>query len=253
MVFNYGFWRKSGSMKSVCREVKLYFSSNWLVNVIAGIAVIIIVLFQATSEASVPKYLNADVVNYYFEILVNLSLGYLVSAIFYILVVYYPERKTRIAVSAKTSILFSRVLVRLRTAIDSVLLAVDVRFEACEELPSKLTDVLQKRDLIHSLKQKKLEDRHYGKRRALDDLVRVSNELESLIDKLVPYIGYMEINELELYSVLEDILIFEYIGQHDEFPPKSTLLADEFPTIVQAYYDCQKVRGVDITLISWRD
>ncbi len=131
-------------MKSVCREVKLYFSSNWLVNVIAGIAIIIIVFFQATSEASVPKYLNADVVNYYFEILVNLSLGYLVSAIFYILVVYYPERRTRIAVSAKTSILFSRVLVRLRTAIDSVLLAVDVRFEASEELPSKLTDVTTK-------------------------------------------------------------------------------------------------------------
>ncbi|MFA0570832.1 hypothetical protein [Vibrio gallaecicus] len=101
---------------------------------------------------------------------------------------------------------------RLKLAINSVLLAVDVKFEASEELPNRLLDVLQKRDLIHSLKQKKLEDRHYGKRRALDDLVRASSELESLIEKLVPFIGYMETSELELYSVLEDILIFEYIG-----------------------------------------
>ncbi len=240
------------SVKSIYGEIKLYFVSNWLVNAIAGMAVAIIVLFQITNDMPVPQYFNAEVVNYYFDILVNLSLGYLVSTIFYILVVYYPERKKRIAVSAKTSILFSRVLVRLKLAIDSVLLAVDVKFEASEELPNRLLDVLQKRDLIHSLKQKKLEDRHYGKRRALDDLVRASSELESLIEKLVPFIGYMETSELELYSVLEDILIFEYIGQYDDFPPKSTLLADEFPTIVQAYYDCQRVREVEVTPISWR-
>lgn len=246
------FGEKVEKVKNAFEEIKLYFISNWLVNIIAGIAVIIIVLFQMTNEIPVPKYLNADVVNYYFDIVVNLSMGYLVSATFYILVVYYPDRKKRIAVNAKTSILFSRVLVRLKAVINSVLLAVDVRFEPCDGLPTKLTEVLQKRDLIHSLKQKKLEDRHYGKRRALDDLVRVSSELESLIDKLVPFIGYMEPDELELYSVLEDILIFEYIGQHDEFPPKSILLADEFPTIVQSYYDCQKVRGVEVTPISWR-
>lgn len=240
------------SVKNSCREIKLYFVTNWLVNIIAGIAVAIIILFQITSGMPVHNFLNSEVVNYYFDILVNLSMGYLVSTIFYILVVYYPERKKIIAISAKTSILFSRILVRLRTAIDSVLLAVDVRLDASYELPETFTDVLQRRDLIHSLKQKKLEDKHYGKRRALDELVRVSDELESLIDKLVPFISYMETDELALYSILEDILIFEYIGQHDEFPPKSTLLADEFPTIVKAYYECQKVRGVEVTPISWR-
>ncbi|HFG2105851.1 TPA: hypothetical protein ACGF4K_003445 [Vibrio cholerae] len=239
-------------VKNTFWEIKLYFVTNWLVNIIAGIAVAIIVLFQITGGMPVPNFLNTEVVNYYFDILVNLSMGYLVSAIFYILVVYYPERKKRIAISAKTSILFARILVRLKTAIDSVLLAVDVRLDASYEFPETFTDVLQRRDLIHSLKQKKLEDGHYGKRRALDDLVRVSGELESLIDKLVPFISYMETDELALYSILEDILIFEYIGQHDEFPPKSTLLADEFPTIVKAYYDCQKVQGVEVTPISWR-
>ncbi|MFA0570833.1 hypothetical protein [Vibrio gallaecicus] len=81
------------SVKSIYGEIKLYFVSNWLVNAIAGIAVAIIVLFQIMNDMPVPQYLNAEVVNYYFDILVNLSLGYLVGTIFYILVVYYPERK----------------------------------------------------------------------------------------------------------------------------------------------------------------
>jgi uncharacterized membrane protein len=57
-------------VKNTFWEIKLYFVTNWLVNIIAGIAVAIIVLFQITGGMPVPNFLNTEVVNYYFDILV---------------------------------------------------------------------------------------------------------------------------------------------------------------------------------------
>lgn len=96
-------------VKITMEEIALYHENNWLVNYLAIFAGMLIVLFQVTEDMPVLFNWNVDTVNYYFNILVNLSIGYLVSTIFFILVVYYPDRKKQKIIKVKTSILFARL------------------------------------------------------------------------------------------------------------------------------------------------
>ena len=76
------------------RYIENYVTTNKLLNIILLLSIMVIVSFQVTKDWSVLFNLDVEVVNYYYQTLVNLSLGYIVSLMFFILVVYYPEKKS---------------------------------------------------------------------------------------------------------------------------------------------------------------
>ncbi|RBM24600.1 hypothetical protein DLR59_18680 [Vibrio tarriae] len=240
-------------LENINKAITQFVTTNKVVNAILLIAIFIIVGVEVSSNMPVLLGLDVDTINYYFNILVNLAIGYIVSTVFYVLVVYYPERKRKYLVQAKTSILFARLQTNLNTVIRSVVESANVKLDAECTIPKKYTDIIKQLDLIELMRQKQVEDPVHGKRFACDDFVRASNNIENLKSKLIPFIAYLEPKELELYADLEEILIFENVNDLDGFPPKSYLLVHDFSFIVAAYYDCQKlVQKGKCELVSWQ-
>ena len=222
------------------REVRLYHQENWIVNYLAIDALLIIFLFQTSQDMTVWFGINVETVNYYFEVFVNLSLGYLVSTIFYILVVYYPDRKKQKKVSAKTSILFARMQTQLRTITSIFIESVAFDVDATTKVSDKYKEHINNIDILELMGKLKVEQPD-GQSTGLEEVIRASSEIESLKNRLIPFLAYMQSKELDLYADLEEIFIFENMDKLDVFPPKQYLFTQEFPTIVKTFYDCQLV------------
>ena len=73
--------------------LQLYIKKNQILNLILFVAVITIVSYGVTYNTPVLKGLNVEIVNYFYEVLVNISIGYVVSLIFYVLVVCPSQAK----------------------------------------------------------------------------------------------------------------------------------------------------------------
>lgn len=228
----------------VMQEIALYHEENWLVNYLALLAGGMIIIFQVTEHMPVLFELNVNIVNYYFNVLVNLSIGYLASTIFYILVVYYPNRKKQKVVKVKTSILFARLQTQLRTITSVFVNAVGYNVDAREGVPAHYIDYINNIEIFDLMKQY-IVPHPDGTTDGLSEVIRASSEIELLKARLVPYLAYMEQRELDLYANLEEIFIFENMDKLDRFPPKQYLLIKEFPDVVKVFYDCQLiVKGV---------
>lgn len=221
-------------------EIALYHENNWLVNYLAIFAGMLIVLFQVTEDMPVLFNWNVDTVNYYFNILVNLSIGYLVSTIFFILVVYYPDRKKQKIIKVKTSILFARLQTQLRTITTIFVDSVGVAVDASGGVPEQYKRHIEQVDIFNLMKLYSVLHPD-GTPDGLSEVVRASAEIESLKARLVPFLAYMDKRELNLYADLEEIFIFENMDSLDTFPPKQHLMTKEFPYIVAAFYDCQLI------------
>ena len=238
------------SFQKILSELRCYHANNSLVNYLLVLALVVIVLVQSSQAMPVLFGWHATTVNFYLEVLVNLSIGYIVSTIFYVLVVYYPHRKRMRLVKARTSIIFARLQGRLSSIAKLVVSSANLSVDATQGVPKSYTDSLQKIDLFGLLESKEILD-PWGSQNALDQLIRDSLDILSYKLILVQFLAFMDTAELKLYADLEEIFIFENMDKLDKWPPKDELLAREFQYIVDAYNDCQKVLGTTKYPIIW--
>lgn len=234
-------------LKKSFNEIVKFYKGNRIVNFILVVSCIVIISFEITQDWPVLFGLNVAAVNYYYEIFIDLSIGYIVSTIFYVLVVYYPERKRNKAVNTKTSIIFARIQTNLRTAIDSFVTSVGVSIDTSNGVPEKYIEIIKGLEPFKLMKRNELNDQFYGRRSALDDFVRASDNIEVLKSKLVSFLAYISKEELDFYSNLEEILTFENTDKLEKLyspAPKEYLFLNEFIDIVITYHNCQMiVRG----------
>lgn len=239
-------------LKNVSSELRLYHSHNSLVNYLLLLAIVIIILVQASQDMPVLFGWNAATVNFYLEVLINLSIGYIVSTIFYVLVVYYPHRKRVKVVKVRTRIIFSRLYYRLKSIADLLVSSVNLSVDASKRVPPSYTDTIRELDLLTILKNKEVVD-PWGCSNALERVIRDSSEIISYKLMLVQFLAFMDAAELKLYADLEEIFIFENMDKLDKWPyNKEELLGHEFQYIVEAYNDCQDILSFTKDPIVWK-
>lgn len=237
-------------LKNVFSELRLYHSDNSLVNYLLLLAIFIIILVQASQDMPVLFGWNVATVNFYLEVLVNLCIGYIVSTIFYVLVVYYPYRKRAKLVNIRIRIIFSRLQTRLKSFSNLIVSSVNLNIDASRGVPQSYTEALGKLDIFALLEAEEVVD-PWGCSNALEHIIRDSSEIISYKLALVQFLAFMDVAELKLYADLEDIFIFENMGKLDEWPPKEYLLAQDFQYVVAAYNDCQNVLNTNKYPIVW--
>ncbi len=238
------------AFRGVFSELKYYHDDNFLVNYLLLLTIFIIILVQASQNMPVLFEWNVATVNFYLEVLVNLCIGYIVSTIFYVLVVYYPHRKRAKLVNVRIRIIFSRLQTRLKSFSDLVVSSVNLNIDASRGVPQSYTKALGKLDIFALLEAKEVVD-PWGCSNALEHIIRDSSEIISYKLALVNYLDFMDIAEIKLYADLEDIFIFENMDKLDEWPPKEYLLAQDFQYVVAAYNDCQNVLNTNKYPIVW--
>lgn len=238
------------SFRKLFSEVRCYHSSNSLVNYLLLLAIAIIALVQVSQTMPVLFGWHAASVNFYLDVLLNLSIGYVVSTIFYILVVYYPHRKRVRLVKARTYIIFARLQGRLSSIANLIVSSVNLSVDTSQGVPKSYNEILQEVDLFGLLQDKEVID-PWGSQNALDQIIRDSLDILSYKLILVHFLAFMDTDELKLYADLEEIFIFENMDKLDRWPPKDELLAHEFKYIVDAYNDCQNVLGTTKYPVVW--
>lgn len=234
------------------KEIVLYVKKNKLVNVILLLAVSIIVSFQLSKSMTVWFDWNVDVANYYYDIGVNLSIGYIVSTIFYVLVVYCPDRKRSLVLRAKTSILFARLQTSLSEFIDSVLRSADVELCVNEDIKNSYQKKLEKLGLISLMRNTKTYAPFGDDISCLEKAIKSAKHIEQLKTNLIPFITYLDDKELDLYLELEDTFIFENFGDEEQLFLKEHLIKYEFHFVVKQFNDCQRIVGASFREVSWQ-
>lgn len=137
--------------------IKDYIASNKILNIILLLAIMIIISFQVSNKWPVLFNLDVEVVNFYYNVLVNLSIGYITSLIFYILVIYYPEKKRKFIIRAKTSIIFARLQTNLHAFIFGTLSAFDIPFKSTDDFENCFIKKAQNLNVLEVLKTKKMK------------------------------------------------------------------------------------------------
>lgn len=247
------FINKFERSRDILNETFIYFKTNCLVTLLLVPAVFFIVFVQKTQDSLVFFGVNADTVNFYLNVLVNLSIGYIVSTIFYILVVYYPHRKRVLLVKVRTHAIILRLNYRLKSVANLIVSAVNLDIDASEGVPQSYIDSLGELDLFAVLKSKKVQDPLQECSNALEHLIRDSSILISDKLMLVQLLNFMDNAELKFYTDLEKIYIFENMDKLDKWPfDKEKYLGKDFKYIVAAYNDCQNILDIEKTPIFWR-
>lgn len=237
--------------KRIFSELKYYHNDNFLVNYLLLLTIFIIILIEVSQDMPVLFGWNVATVNFYLDVLVNLCIGYIVSTIFYILVVYYPHRKRAKLVKTRTLIIFSRLQYRLKSIASLLVASVNLSVDASDKVPQSYTDTIRELNLFKLLEDKEISD-PLGCSNALEHVIRDSSEIISYKLILVHFLAFMDTAELKFYSDLEEIFIFENIDKLDKWPHnKEELLGHEFQYIVDAYNDCQNIVGTIKDPIVW--
>jgi len=149
------------------KEFLIYLKCNKIVNLLFVFSLCIIVICQIAENKPVWANLSADAVNFYLNIFLNLAIGYIVSTLFYILVVYYPERQKKKIIKAKTAILFARMQTLLSTSVDLFIESVNIEIDATDGVPDEYQKFIDAKDTIELMRQYEISD-PWGTRSALE-------------------------------------------------------------------------------------
>lgn len=225
------------------RILKDYLADGVVLNFLLLVSMVVIVSFQVSKNWPVLFGLDAETVNYYYSVFVDLSLGYVVSLIFYVLVVYCPEKRRKLLVRAKTSIVFARLQTVLKAYIFSTLDAFDINFKSTDDIEKSFVEKAQKRDLVNVLKNKQNEVYLGMGDTVFDLIVQASIKIINLRQSLIPFLMFMEDDELDFYSDLEDILVFENVPMFGRGLAVDGLFWNEFKYVVDAYNKVQRIVG----------
>lgn len=201
---------------------------------------------------NMPVIINVDyqVVNFFYGKLVDLSIGYVVSLLFYVLVVYYPEHTKKRKLRSRTIIIFGRLQTYIKTYMDMCVEVVDIRlgkysvnsYEAWKKYFEN-----NRVDIFYCL-GRELEDKTYRLylegNTYLEVMEACAKNIEHYKRELIPLIMYLSDKELELYSTLEKILIFEQINKGLEAMAVDALFITDFEYILKSYDQVGQILGV---------
>ena len=219
---------------------KNYLKNNMALNVLLIVSILIIVSRDLSRNSNALFSWNVDTVNYYYNVFENLSIGFIVTLIFYIIVVYYPEEKKRFNVNVKLHRTLARLMNSLQGYIYMTCSAFNVENgEIKNDIIEKyrefnLHDILSKNNNIYEMEN----NSSY-----LDNLKISSKGIIKLKEDLLPFLVFMNDKESNAYAEIEDILIFESIDKLNLGPHFECLFFDDFNYIIEAYYSLQKAVG----------
>ncbi|MEN9306455.1 MAG: hypothetical protein RL173_387 [Fibrobacterota bacterium] len=157
--------------------------------------------------------LNAETVNYYWDILINVCISYIASIIFYLVVVYFPEQRRNNTIRTKTHMLIVNINSCMTSFLDETFNAFDYRFEETEELAKLFHENFSEMHPFKILKASIAINGNFdyyenegGNR--YDIILRKSETIIQKKNEMVAYLPYLNKEELDFYAQLEDAPIF---------------------------------------------
>jgi len=193
-----------------------FFRNNYFHLLICLIVVFLIVVKELSKNAPPIINLPADSINYYWDILNSLGISYIAGFIFYLLVVYIPEQRKRRNIEVSLSTHFGTICNNACRYLNETFIAFNFEFEETSNIEQSFTQFNSDKDPYEVLSSSiaKSEYFHYYEepyKNRYEHILEASSKILEHKNKLVPYIAFMNKQELNCYSVLEDIRIFEQI------------------------------------------
>lgn len=228
--------------------VKQYLKNNPYLNILLALSLFIVITFPFCYKYLTTNYLFYYDFEYYYGLLRDLSLGYIISLLFYILVVFWPETKKKNLIKTKTNILFARLSTSLGKYIIATLAAFNIEIDENDDIIQKSKSILEEnRDKIYLKLSREIDkadielkfEKNYST--YLDIITDNSSRIEKLTNDLIPFLPFLDKSELELYTEIEDILIFEYIPNLENEFGVYSLFVDEFQYIIKAYFNLREM------------
>ena len=204
-----------------------------------------------------PVIINIDyeVVNFYYGKIVDLCIGYIVSLIFYLIVVYHPEYEKKKQLKSRTIVIFGRLQTYLKRYLDMSVEAFEIKTDKYSNDTVKVWQSYFKNNRINIIKVLERETK-YKVTNVIGDLdsdnastyIEVMNVCARNIiyykRELIPFIMYLTPQQMELYANLEEIFIFEQINRGLTQVAADALFVTNFDYILNCYIQVRKILGV---------
>ncbi|CCU79636.1 hypothetical protein HSACCH_01473 [Halanaerobium saccharolyticum subsp. saccharolyticum DSM 6643] len=199
--------------------------NNKMLLVLLLISIFIIISFGVTYNWEAIINLNVEIINYYYNILVDLSVGYIISLIFYFIVVYIPETNKKEKIEKETYLHFLRLNTHLRNLIFYIKRTFDYNDKNGDFFGKKWEEIFENisKEEVFRLLERDVSSIHYiAKHEELfeessetksyyQEIVYYTNKINNLLDELNPYIFFLEDLELEIYTSLKTNLFLENV------------------------------------------
>lgn len=229
-------------LKDFWRECKLLI---YLLVIFIGI----IISYGITLNMPVIIDVDPQVVNYFYGKLVDLSVGYVVSLLFYFLVVYYPHHTKRRKLRSRTTVIFGRLQTYIKRYMDMCVEGLNIRLGRYDANSYEKWSTYFKEnrvDIFKKLNRELDEDRatYVEGDTYLEVIKDCANNIEHYKRELLPLLMYLNEPEMELYSLLEDIFIFEQLGKEKHIFPIDGLFITDFEYILESYSQVREVLGI---------
>ncbi|PAB61354.1 hypothetical protein [Anaeromicrobium sediminis] len=231
-----------------------YLRNHKFLNLLLILALLLIIINGFAYNSPVWFDLDYIIVNYFIDILVNLSIGYIVSLIFYILVVFIPDTKKEYQLKAKYMTTFGVIGSKIHNFILTVFKAIEFEVMPTDDVHSKWKIFFEHTDLhyINHLRNKvnKFEDIRLGTNHYetyYDKLIILSSQIELLKKDLIPFIAFFTENETDVYTDIEDRVIFSNIRnfENDLCIGTDDMFSRDLLHLIDIYYKIRKLQGAD--------
>jgi len=225
---------------------KQYIKENKVLNYILILTLIIIIL-----SPSFDKFISTldsyDLYNYYLQTFVNISLGFIVSLLFYIIVVFLPETKRKLSIKGKTHIIFARLQPSFINYIEATLGAFNLETGKNIDVLKQWKLLVEKTENVYSILNREIDEtepdyiikKDSGK--YLNLILKNSTKILKLKQELISFLIFLDEEEVDLYRDIEDLFIFENISDIENGICVDFLFLDEFPTIIEVYMKTQMI------------
>jgi len=230
---------------------KYFIVKNKILILLLVICILIIVSYGITDNWPVIIDVDHELVNFYYGKLIDLCDGYIVSLVFYIIVVYCPEYKRRENIRCKTHTIFARMQTYLRKYIEMCLRGFQIEVLEDDNVQEKWGEHFNEVYIdIYSVLNREFDDNltEMSNSRYGDTYIEVLNSCAKNIIKykseLIPFVMFLDEAETELYIELEELFIFEQITKGFNEIGAEALFIDEFTKIVECFYQTNDVVGV---------
>ncbi|HQO10041.1 MAG TPA: hypothetical protein PLK90_04175 [Clostridiales bacterium] len=200
----------------IVKVVKCFVKTNWFHIIAIFFIACMIFLKNLTKDWSPIINVPCDTINYYWDILISLGISYTAGFIFYLLVVYFPEQQKRTNVETSLNTLFRTIQTNACKYLDETFKAFGYEFPATTNLKDTFSKNNLNNDpfkvLSNSITESDILNLYENTNNRYEIIIQTSSKILSCRDKLIPYIQYMNKDELICFSALEDIRIFDHIS-----------------------------------------
>ena len=144
---------------------------------------------------------------------------------------------------SKTSILFARLQTYLRNYIFETLEAFSIEFNEGDDLRKSFINEASKCNAFDILNKPSNNGLFGEKQTSFKILTDNSKKIIALKNELIPFLMYINAKEIDFYTDLEEIFIFENINNLKDGFAVEALFYDDFEYVVQVFEKVQKIVG----------